>query len=73
MVSIGEAIMGDKVIQYSAPPDEERWYQMQRGQWFYVLACCRPCATRKLNDWVGEFGLTTRAYPPWLFRAEDVG
>lgn len=57
--------MNDKAI-LPGVKDEEHSYLMQRhGTWYIVRACCRVCATRKLNEW----GVTnTDPDPDWLRR-----
>lgn len=72
-ISIQEAVRDGMVIQHDAPRDEEHWYHIQHmGAWYYVLACCRTCATRGLHAWTNAFGeVKTHTSPPWLVKADD--
>ena len=61
--------------------DEEKWYRLQsHHKWYAVKACCRRCATRKLQGWtyqvhdfvaISELGsVKTNEVPEWLVRLE---
>lgn len=57
-----------EVFTYVGPGenDPERWYRMQsNGKWYGVRACCRPCATRLIQNW----GVTDHEPDPaWLVK-----
>ncbi len=60
--------------------DEVRWYKIQTfGKWYAVKACCRTCATARLNDWTFQWPSTpelqgevkTVEIPDWLMHLKD--
>lgn len=55
----------DKLVQ-PGENDPERWYRMQsNGKWYAIRACCRPCATRLIQNW----GVTDHeSDPAWLVK-----
>lgn len=58
------------IVMPDALPDAEKWYRIQSDfMWFDVLACCRSCATRKLQAYRAQFG-ERGPLPEWLVRHE---
>lgn len=53
--------------------DRQYWYKIQSwGTWYAVKACCRSCATRKLQGWTDLSGMViTKEYPNWLIKLDD--
>lgn len=69
-----------RAIQYSQviEPDSnqtevEVWYRIQANhKWYYVLSCCRSCATRNLLNAI-SFGDFSKLDPSlWLVPASEV-
>lgn len=56
------------IVMPDALPDVEKWYRIQSDfVWFDVLACCRSCATRKLQTYLAQFG-ERGPLPDWLVK-----